>query len=79
MQIACHINKTLVDAVNVDIILAHIFPIDLVDLRRDAYVLCHTWWGSDIFYLCVMRCFILPDFLFGFEEPRPSGYADCFE
>ena len=79
VKVSRHIDKTLVDAVNVDIILAHIFPVDLIDLRRDTDVLCHAWRCSDIFDPCVMRCFIIPDLLLGFKKARSSRNADRLE
>ena len=67
VQVSRHIDKTLVDAVNVDVIFADIFPVDLINLRGNTDVLCHAGRGSDVFDPRVVRCFIIPNLLFGFK------------
>ena len=75
-KIAGAIDKSLVDAVDVDVLRRHMVQVDREDQRGDALILRHAGRRDIELGLGAVGRVVEPDRLLGFEEAGPGGDAD---
>ena len=73
MQIGSDIDKALIDAVDMDILLGDIAEIDSIDDGGDALVFGHPRDGDDIADFGPVPPFVFPDLLLRFEKAGTGG------
>ena len=81
VQIGRHVDKALIDGVDMHVLGAHVFQIDAVDLRRHLHVVLHARYGFDVVdavgNLEQTAAIVYPEVLHGLRDGKADGRASA--
>ena len=81
VQIGRHVDKALIDGVDVHVLGADVFQIDTVDFRRHLHVMLHAWYGRDVVDAIgnfeQTAAIVYPEVLHGLRDGKADGRASA--